>query len=215
IVNVSWVNVAPTADAGSNQSVNEGVAVTLDGTDSTDPDDSIASYLWTQTIGTTVTISNPSSATPEFTAPYIGTDSEALTFQLAVTDTGGLSGTDTVIINVSDVNLAPVADAGDDQSVDMGDGTVTLSGLDSYDSDGTIETYSWTQTSGATVTLSNSAAAQPTFTAPVEVGQAGESLTFQLTVTDDGGLQATDNCTIDILWVDFPPAAPKGFGVKQ
>ncbi len=215
IVNVSWVNIAPTADAGSNQSVNEGVTVSLDGTYSTDPDDGIASYVWTQTAGPSVTLSNPSSATPEFSAPYIGTDSEALTFQLTVTDTGGLSGTDTVIINVSDVNLAPVADAGGDQSVDMGAGTVTLSGVDSYDSDGNIESYSWTQTSGITVTLSNPGAAQPTFTAPAEVGQAGESLTFQLTVTDDGGLQATDTCTIEILWVDLPPAVPTGFGIKD
>ena len=40
-----------------------------------------------------------------------------------------------------------------------------------------------------------SSAEEPTFTAP-DVGPSGASLTFQLTVTDDGGLQSTDSCVV-------------------
>ena len=38
IVNIIWINNPPTADAGTDQSVNEGVLVVLDGSNSTDPD---------------------------------------------------------------------------------------------------------------------------------------------------------------------------------
>ena len=51
-------NTSPTANAGPNQTVNEGVTVTLDGSNSGDPDGSIVSYLWTQTAGTIVGLSN-------------------------------------------------------------------------------------------------------------------------------------------------------------
>jgi hypothetical protein len=210
IVNVSWVNLAPTADAGTDQNVNEGALVALDGSGSSDPDDGIASYLWNQTAGTPVTLSAPTSATPEFTAPYVGTEGQALRFQLTVTDGGGLSDTDTVIVNVSDLNQAPTADAGPDQAVTEGEVAV-LSGSGSSDADGTIVSYLWSQTGGPTVSLSDPSAEEPSFTAP-NVGPAGASMTFQLTVTDDGGLQSTDTCVVDVSWIDdVPPAPPGGF----
>ena len=85
-----------------------------------------------QKTGTSVTLSGAMSAQPTFTAPYVGLTGEALTFQLTVTDNGGLADTDAVIINVSNVNQAPTADAGPDQTVNEAD-TVTLEG--SYSSD--------------------------------------------------------------------------------
>jgi hypothetical protein len=45
-------NQAPTANAGTDQTVNEGDNVKLDGSGSSDPDGTIASYSWTQTAGT-------------------------------------------------------------------------------------------------------------------------------------------------------------------
>lgn len=210
IVNVSWVNLPPTADAGPDQTVDEGAWVTLDGSASSDPDDGIASYLWKQTAGTSVTLSDPTSPTPQFTAPHVGMSGEALTFQLTVTDSGGLSDTDTVIINVSYLNRPPTADAGADQAVKEGD-VVVLSGADSYDPDGTIASYLWTQTGGPSVSLSDPASEEPSFTAP-NVGPSGAMLTFQLTVTDDGGLQASDSCVVTVSRVEnVPPAPPVGF----
>ncbi|UCF71874.1 MAG: metallophosphoesterase [Deltaproteobacteria bacterium] len=95
-------NDPPTADAGPDQTVYEGVIVTLDGSSSSDPDDGIASYLWEQTDGTSVVLSDPSEVEPTFTAPYVGPDGESLTFQLTVTDTGGLQSTDTCTVHVTD-----------------------------------------------------------------------------------------------------------------
>src|SRR5688500_15235593 len=49
-------NQEPTANAGSDQTVNEGDAVSLDGSGSSDPDGAVESYSWTQTAGTQVTL---------------------------------------------------------------------------------------------------------------------------------------------------------------
>jgi hypothetical protein len=91
----------PVADAGPDQTVDEGVTVTLDGSNSSDPDNDISSYQWNQTGGLSVSLSNSSAARPTFTAPNVGSGGESLTFQLTVTDSGGLQSTDTCIVNVS------------------------------------------------------------------------------------------------------------------
>jgi hypothetical protein len=208
IVNVSWVNQPPVADAGLDQTVSEGNTVMLDGSNSSDPDDGIASYLWTQTGGLPVTLTNTTAIQPTFTAPNVGPSGSSLTFQLTVTDNGGLQSTDTCIVNVSWVNQPPVADAGFDQTVNEGD-TVMLDASNSSDPDDGIASYLWAQTGGLPVTLTNTTAIQPTFTAP-NVGSSGASLTFQLTVTDSGGLQSTDTCLVDVSPVNQPPTANAG-----
>jgi hypothetical protein len=208
IVNVSWINLPPTADAGPDQTVDEGITVTLDGSNSSDPDNDISSYQWTQTAGTLVTLSSATAVQPTFTAPNVGPSGTSLIFQLTVIDSGGLQSTDTCIVNVSWVNLPPVADAGPDQIVNEGD-TVTLDGSNSSDPDDGIASYMWNQTGGTPVTLSSATAVQPTFIAP-NVGPSGASLTFQLTVTDSGGLKSTDVCTVNISSVNLPPVADAG-----
>ncbi len=208
IVNVTWINLPPTANAGPNQTVNEGVTVTLDGSNSSDPDGDISSYQWTQISGSSVTLSSTTAAQPTFTAPNVGPSGESLTFQLKVTDSGGLQSTDTCIVNVTWINLPPTADAGPDQTVNEGV-TVALDGFNSTDPDDGIASYLWTQTGGTPVTLSSTTAVQPTFTSP-NVGPSGESLTFQLTVTDSGGLQSTDTCIVTVSSVNLPPTADAG-----
>jgi hypothetical protein len=208
IVNITNGNAPPTADAGPDQTVNEGDAVTLDGSNSTDPDDGIGSYQWIQTSGTVVTLSSTTAVQPTFTSPNVGPSGESLTFQLTVTDGGGLQSTATCIVTVSWVNLPPTANAGPDQTVAEG-ATVTLDGSNSTDPDDGITSYLWTQTGGTPVTLSSTTVFRPSFTAP-NVGPSGESLTFQLTVTDSGGLQSTATCIVNVSWINLPPTADAG-----
>jgi hypothetical protein len=207
-VNVSNNNIPPTANAGPDQTVDEGVTVMLDGSNSSDPDDGIASYQWIQTAGPAVTLSSATAAQPAFTAPNVGPSGISLTFQLTVTDNAGLQSTDACIVNVSWVNLPPVADAGPDQSADEGI-TVMLDGSNSSDPDDGIASYQWIQTAGPAVTLSSATAVQPTFTTP-NVSCSGVSLGFQLTVTDNAGLQATDTTLVNVSWINLPPVADAG-----
>ena len=91
-------------------------------------------------------------------------------------------------------NTAPTANAGADQSVTTGT-EVTLDGSGSSDPDtGDTWTYAWTQTSGTDVTLSDTVAEMPTFTAP----DSAAVLVFTLTVTDVAGATNTDTVTITV-----------------
>ena len=175
---------------GIDQSVDELTTVTLNGTGSTDAYGDPLTSSWMQVGGTTITLSDDTAAEPTFTTPTVNS-TEVLTFQLIVNDGIEDSAADTVDITVNDNNV-PVADAGADQSVDELT-VVTLNGTASTDADGQAITYSWTQTNGTSVTLSNSTAAEPTFTAPLV--NSTEVLTFQLIVNDgieDGAVDTVD-----------------------
>jgi len=92
-------------------------------------------------------------------------------------------------------NIGPTADPGPDQTVSSGN-TVTLDGSGSYDPDYGIPFYSWTQTEGTAVTLSDATAVKPSFTAPGV--DSAETLTFELKVTDNGAKTSTDTCKITV-----------------
>ncbi|MGB5921036.1 MAG: hypothetical protein WBG24_07730 [Syntrophobacteria bacterium] len=202
-------NDPPRADAGPDQAVPEKIMVTLDGSNSSDPDDGIKSYLWKQKAGPSVSLSNPRAIQPTFTSPSVaGGKSKSLKFELTVTDYGGSKDTDTIIVNVTGENDPPRADAGPDQNVDE-ETTATLNGSNSFDPDDGIASYKWIQIKGPSVSLSNPRAVQPTFSAPT-VGTDGVSLTFELAVTDYDSLQSTDTTIVNVIWLNDPPAANAG-----
>jgi hypothetical protein len=205
---LSPVNQAPSADAGPDQNVSEGVLVALNGGNSRDPDGDSLTFSWSQTQGTSVQIKNPSSAQASFYAPPVGPDGETLRFQLTVSDPYGLNSTDECIVNVLWVNEPPYACAGGDQSVWEGE-IVTLDGSGSSDPDGFTLNYRWRQTGGTGVSLSDATASRPMFTAP-SVAAEGETLTFELTVSDSGGLEAQDHCLVNVVRSKAPPTADAG-----
>ncbi|MBW2054976.1 MAG: fibronectin type III domain-containing protein, partial [Deltaproteobacteria bacterium] len=110
-------NQPPIADAGPNQTVNEGQLVGLDGSNSLDWDDGIASYAWVQTSGPQVTLSDHNGQQSTFTAPDVGSGGDSLTFELTVSDHNGLQSTDSCVVNVTYLNEPPQANAGLDQTV--------------------------------------------------------------------------------------------------
>jgi PKD domain len=200
-------NTPPLADAGSDQTVNEGDMVTLDGSDSSDPDGDALTYSWTQIAGPSVSLNPADSEHPTFVAPNVPQGGATLTFQLSVDDGALTSNADEVNITVKDVNNPPVAVAGSDQTVQEGS-PVTLDGSASFDPDSDPLTYEWLQTAGPPVSLSDPTAPQPSFTAPL-VGPAGATLTFALTVNDGVDSAAV---SVNVLVVNFnqPPVANAG-----
>jgi hypothetical protein len=95
----------PVANAGTDQTVDEGAPVTLDGTASSDPDVSdVLRFTWRQVGGgTLITLANPTTATPTFTAPSV-TFNQSFTFELIVEDGNGGVSSDFVIVNVNNVS---------------------------------------------------------------------------------------------------------------
>lgn len=101
------------------------------------------------------------------------------------------------------VNSPPIADPGPAKLVNEG-ALVTLSGVSSRDTDGSIVSYAWTQISGLAVTLAGANTATATFATPQVTART--VLTFRLTVTDNDGASAYADITVTIN--DTPTADP-------
>ena len=182
VVNVTVVpkgeNLAPSGDAGPDQTVTLGKVVVLDGSGSEDPDGVIVSWEWAST-SHTVSLENGNSSSPSFTPDTIG----IYTLTLRVKDNNETwSAEDYVNITVEAAPIPPTADAGEDTEAHVGS-TASLDGSGSNDPDGFITDYNWTCTSH-TVTLDLSGSqASPSFT-PEEEG----TYVFTLAVRDNDGL---------------------------
>jgi hypothetical protein len=137
IINASTPNVAPNANAGSDQNVFTGQTVYLDGSKSNDPDDGPMplTYLWSFDsipdgsflIKDYITNRNKVSASfiPDVDGTYI--------ISLNVND-GELLSLDTVHIMATNPNVPPNANAGADITLYLGE-TATLDGSASNDPD--------------------------------------------------------------------------------
>lgn len=94
----SVCNRPPAANAGLDQTVDEGTAVALDGSLSSDPDNDPLTYSWTGAL----TLSNSSAVRPTSTAPQVDTKA-VYAFTLKVSDGRGASSSDSVNITVRDI----------------------------------------------------------------------------------------------------------------
>jgi chitodextrinase len=84
----------------------------------------------------------------------------------------------------------PVAIAGSDQTVASG----SLVTLDGSDSEGNVDSYSWAQTGGPAVALSNASGVVATFIAPNVTSAV--TLFFQLTVVNETNQADTDSTSV-------------------
>jgi hypothetical protein len=202
IIKVLHVNKAPTANAGSNQSVNEGATVLLNGSASFDPDGDVLTYLWSAAGG--IILSSTTDAKPTFTAPEVNTDLD-YTFSLIVNDGKTNSLEKKVVITVLQVNKAPVANAGKDQSVNEG-AIASLDGSSSTDPDGDIFTYKWKAPPG--IILSSETDPKPSFTSP-QVSSDTQYI-FSLTINDGKTDSQKDEVVMTVLQVNKAPVANAG-----
>jgi hypothetical protein len=184
------------ADAGSDQTVQQGQHVTLDGSASTNAD----TFAWTQTAGPAVTLTGADQPVATFTAP---TTASTLTFRLTASS-GTNQSTDDINITVAPV-AAPVANAGPDQTGVLVGNTALLNASASTGA----ATFAWTQVSGAHADLTGANTARASFTMPA----SATPLVFQVSVTGPGGA-ATDQVTITAQ-PDVLAVTRSEFGVSQ
>ncbi len=197
---------APVADAGRDQSVPTGATVTLDGSESSDPDGQSITYLWTLVSTppqSAAVLSNATAPRPTFTADQAGT----YELELVVSDGELSSDADDVVITATDSNHAPSANAGPDQSVAVGS-VVNLDAGASSDADGDPITYVWSITArpaGSIAGIQDPHSATTLFVADV----AG-TYTIELLIGDGTDLSTPDEMVVTAVAANGVPVASAG-----
>ena len=205
------VGTPPTADAGGNQTVDEGAGIVLDGSGSFSTDlPGTETYLWEQIIDAAepaVTINNSTSAIANFDVDV--TVQEVFHFRVTVDD--GLTDTDDVWITVNDAEDPtvdnPISDVGVDE--DAGDTVIDLTtGPVFSDPDGDTLVY--------TVTGNTDPSIFTSVTLPTDVltldyaPDANGSSTITIRATDNAGNYVEDDFVVTVTAVNDEPTFTGG-----
>ena len=180
-------NQLPVANAGLDQTVSDAdgngtETITLNGSESYDPDGTIVSYLWFEEFDSVISpspIGNGVSMSHDFSV-----GEHMIT--LIVTDDKGAIATDSVTAIVNP-NQLPVANAGQDQTSFV-EKSIVFDGSESYDPDGDIVSYEWNFGDGtnATGAIVNN------------IYDTAGDYTVVLMVTDNGGETNESTITVTI-----------------
>jgi hypothetical protein len=194
----------PVADAGPDQATSNGSTVTLDGSRSHDADGDQLRYHWLlvkRPHNSRARLAGSDSVMPTLSVDAMG----QYVIALLVRSCDGTSKPDLVIVDVGG-NLAPVANAGLNQTVFVGE-DVQLDGSASSDPNGDALVFGWefrSRPAGSQATLSNGAAARPHFSPDVPGDYA-----LRLTVSD-GQLASAAEVVVVTQPGNSPPFAEAG-----
>jgi Ca2+-binding RTX toxin-like protein len=194
-IHVTVLNAAPVANAGPNQTVNEGDTVSLSGS-FTD-----AGTLDTHTYHWHVVASNGQSI-PDGTSPMFGftpNDNGIYTVTFTVTDNAGATGTSVAVVTVN--NLPPTANAGSNQTV-VESTPVHLVGTASDPGNDAL-TYLWHVVASNGQVIADGSGTSFYFT-PQDDG----SYAVLFKVTDKDG--ATANSQVTVTVTNAPPIVTAG-----
>jgi hypothetical protein len=211
-------NNKPVADAGSAITQSADNAVALNGGSSRDPDGDVIRFHWSfdhVPEGSLVTSkeapfssNDTTSPTTSFIADAVGT----YVIKLVVEDAkGAQSDPDFVIITIEDPSTLPIANAGTDLTVNVGQ-LVILNGSGSYDPQGRAFTYSWTlidKPTSSAASLGAASTANPTLTPDVK-GVYVANLVINNGLASSTG----DAVTITALANDSQPVANAGQDIE-
>lgn len=201
---------------GDGRTVSVYDAVCLDGTGSYDPNGDDLSYNWSiisKPEGSDAELDNPISDQPCFTADKVGD----YVVQLIVNDGELDSEPDTVTIS-AEGNTAPVAEAGTDQTVAVGE-NVFLDGIGSLDPDDDPISFTWSIISKpeeSLAELDDAAIINPCFTAD-KVGDYVVQL-----IVNDGELDSDPDTVVitakesGVIEIDIKPGScPNPISLKS
>jgi hypothetical protein len=210
-------NTKPVADAGSDKNVITGQPVTLDGSNSFDPDQDLITFLWSfmeVPAGSGIndlSLSDPASPQPMFTPDINGT----YRLKLIVNDGALDSDPDEVEIISSMPNVAPNADTGTDQNAFTGT-AVYLDGSESSDPDNGPQplSYLWSffdMPSGSN--LSDNDIADRNKAIANFVPDADGTYVLRLTVSD-GDASSSDDTAVKASARNVAPNANAGADIE-
>ncbi|NIT57774.1 MAG: PKD domain-containing protein [Aliifodinibius sp.] len=192
LVNITFTpNQPPVADAGDDDTTFVNQPVTLDGTDSHDPEDDPLTYLWQSLEGGTLT--KPEQAITSFEA------SEAMTYTLSLKVFDGFDWSNPDFLNITVVDTippgkTPVADAGPDTTYLLGETeTITLDGSGSTDPDGKPLQFYWKSAETNPSNIDPDDVMRPTFPLPIP-----GRYVFILTVFNGSNYSKPDQVVITI-----------------
>ncbi|HEU4553896.1 MAG TPA: PKD domain-containing protein [Chitinophaga sp.] len=190
-------NKAPIANAGSNITITLPMTTAhVNGSASRDADGSIKTYQWTQVSGAHSTIQWPDHVDSNITGLV---EPGTYVYELKVTDNDGATATDriAVIVKAAPVakNIAPLAVAAGDASVQAPTDYMYINAAGSSDPDGTIVTYSWRQVSGPSAAYIWHPDLVETRISGLEAG----TYVFELTVTDNESAVSKTTYTVNVL----------------
>lgn len=202
-VTIDTSNSTPVANAGADQRVEFGDQVTLDGSTSSDVDGDRLIFQWwiiSKPASSNAQISDASAVAPSFDADAPGR------YEIALIVSDGLADSDPDTVTISTLNVAPVANAGPDQSTFIGE-TIVLDGSNSSDVDGDPLSFSWSLISipeDSVTVLDDPTAIQPSFVADRPRG----TYVAQLIVND--GEVGSAPATVTITTENSVPIADAG-----
>ena len=193
-VTVNEVNVAPVLNAIGDQTVNELVELTFTATASdTDVVDNVVNTL---TFSFDGTVPSGAAITDDGNFTWIPTESQVGSHDITVQVTdGSLTDSETLTVTVRDVNVAPVLNTIDDQTVnEFVELTFTAT---ASDDDSLIFSFDGTVPSGAAITDDGN------FTwTPTELQDGDHTITVQVT---DGSLTDSETLTVTVNEVNVAP----------
>ncbi len=200
------LNSAPAAEAGLDQTMAEGTALTLDGGGSSDPEGDELDYAWDldseagfETLGQVITLAGDTLDGPA-----------EKSVALQVTDTGGLSVTDTVQISIHNLAPAIVGLTVPGSQVPVG-GAVDASAT--FADPGALDTHTaaWDWGDGSTTPGDVLETGGSGLVSGQHAYATAGTYLVTLTVTDDDGAAATAVSEAIVVYVpNQPPAVAAG-----
>ncbi|BCE01237.1 sugar-binding protein [Marinicellulosiphila megalodicopiae] len=194
VITILFQAKKPSVSLDTFYTFNELEQITINST-SADTDGSIVNYQWAQDASDTIQLNLSNSILNQqhlvFDAIEVNQTTE-LHFSLTVTDNDGLTNTATTLLNIAQVNIEPTIEAISDLSVDE----ITTHSISAIyaDSNGSIISAHWTQTSGNPILFTDNANGKLTFSIPDISLETEYQFTF--TVKDNDNQTASKTITI-------------------